>query len=55
MRHLRTVTRTPAPAQEGTTTLIETIVIVVFGVFFADWDNGPQVLQNLSKYFGKTP
>jgi len=51
MTHLHTISR-PRPAQ---TTLVETIIITLFGIFGQDFLNLPQVLQNLQKYFAKTP
>jgi hypothetical protein len=44
----------PSRAQ-GNTTVIEQMIILVMGIFFGTWDNGPQVLQNLQKYYSKTP
>lgn len=57
MRHLAPVTRPAAPAraQQGRTTPLESLILLIFGVYFATWDNGPTVIQNLSKYFAKTP
>lgn len=54
MTHLTPISRRPNLAQ-GQTTVVETIIITLFSVFFQDWDNFAQVIQNLSKYFGKTP
>jgi hypothetical protein len=57
MRHVSPVSRLrrPAPAQQGVTTPIETLIILIFSTYFLDWDNGQTVIQNLAKYFGKTP
>jgi len=41
--------------QSGQTTAIESIIILLLTVFFRTWDNFPTVVQNLSKYYAKTP
>lgn len=55
MKHLACVSRRPSPAQVGVTTPIETIILLLVTVLFRDWDNFPQVIQNLQKYYAKTP
>lgn len=55
MSHLRCVTRAPQPAQTGGTSAMETIIILLMSVIFQDWDNFPQVIQQLSKFYSKTP
>lgn len=55
MTHVRCVTRAPKPAQEGVTTPLETVIILLVSVIFQDWDNFPQVIQQLSKFYAKTP
>jgi hypothetical protein len=59
MKHIRGITRTPAPAQtsliNGNLSPIETLILLLITVFFRDWDNYPQVIQNLQKYYAKTP
>jgi hypothetical protein len=55
MKHLACVSRRPSPAQIGVTTPIETIILLLVTVLFRDWDNFPQVIQNLQKYYAKTP
>lgn len=55
MTHLKPVSRMPGRAQQGTTSVFEQMIILVMGIFFGTWDNGPQVLQNLQKYYAKTP
>ncbi|MBI2425760.1 MAG: hypothetical protein HYV27_23245 [Candidatus Hydrogenedentes bacterium] len=50
--HLKSVSRTPVPAQ---TDAGESLIITLFSILFQDWDNFPQVIQDLSKFFSKTP
>ncbi len=54
MPHIRTISRRPGLAQ-GQTTAIETIIITLLSVFFQGWDNFAPVIQNLSKFYAKTP
>lgn len=54
MRHIHTITATPAMAQ-GNTSPVELIIEVLLAIFFRDWDNFQQVYQGLTKYFSKTP
>lgn len=54
MAHLRNISRSPSPAQQGTS-IVETAIIFLLTIFFQDWDNYPTVVQNLQKYFSKTP
>lgn len=53
--HTRAITRAPHMGQGGQTTALESIIILLITVFFRDWDNFTTVIQNLSKYFAKTP
>ena len=53
--HTRPISRVPRPCQQGQTTSIETLIILVITLFFRDWDNFQSVIQNLSKYYSKTP
>lgn len=55
MRHLKTISRMPSRAQEGQTNIFETIIIVVLSVIFQQWDNFVPVVQNLQKFYSKTP
>ena len=54
MRHVKPVSRIPMPAQ-GQLSLIEQVTLLIFSVFFRDWDNFFPVIQNLQKYYSKTP
>ncbi|NIA15036.1 MAG: hypothetical protein GWP08_13265 [Nitrospiraceae bacterium] len=53
MRHVKTISRTSTPAV-GATTGVEQLILLILGVFFRDWDNGPQVIQNLTSFYSKT-
>lgn len=55
MRHLRPITAAPLPAVEGRITPAEQLILLLLSVFFQDWDNFPQVIQNLQKFYSKTP
>jgi hypothetical protein len=62
MKHVQTVSRVPAPALNigggggyGNTSIAETVIILVMTVLFNDWENFPSVIQNLQKYYSKTP
>lgn len=55
MAHVRSMSCVPRPAQQGQTTASESIIIVVLSVLFNDWDNFIPVLQNLQKFYSKTP
>lgn len=56
MRHIHTISCTPAAAQTGgVTTPVELLIEVLVAVLFRDWDNFQQVYQGLTKYFSKTP
>ena len=52
MKHVRLVSRAPAVGQLSA---IEQLIITLFTFYFSDWDNFPVVIQNLQKYFTKTP
>lgn len=53
--HTRAITRAPHMGQVGGTSALESIIILLVTVFFRDWDNFPTVIQNLSKFYAKTP
>jgi len=55
MRHIRPISTAPQPAQQGQVTFGEQIILLLLTVFFQDWDNFPQVIQNLQKFYSKTP
>jgi len=55
MSHLRLISRTPSPAQQKATDIYETLILYLMAIIFQDWDNFQQVIQNLSKYYSKTP
>jgi len=55
MAHLKYVSHTPTLAQQGDTTPIETIILTLLSVFFIEWDNYNVVIQNLQKFYSKTP
>jgi len=61
MKHLSTVSRKPGLALIGgigggsNTTIGEQLVILLMTVFFNDWENFSAVIQNLQKYYQKTP
>jgi hypothetical protein len=50
--HTRVITRAPHPGQ---TDIAETAIIFLLTIFFRGWDNFQPVLQNLSKFYSKTP
>lgn len=54
MQHLKPISR-PRLAQQGTLSLPEQIIIFLMTIFFGTWDNGPQVIENLRKFYAKTP
>lgn len=62
MKHLSTVSRRPGLALIGggigggsNTTIGEQLIILLMTVFFNDWENFGTVIQNLQKYYQKTP
>ncbi len=55
MKHLQSITRRPQPAQEEQTSVWESLILLLLGIFFRDWDNYDTVSQNLEKFYGKTP
>lgn len=55
MRHVTTISRRPAPAQEGVTTPLESAIITLLTILFGDWINGPTVISNLANFYAKTP
>lgn len=54
MKHIYAISRTTAP-QHAETTAVETIILYLVVVFFQSWDNFASVVQNLQKYYAKTP
>jgi len=54
MKHIAPITSLPSRAQ-GSTSPIEGAILILITIFFQDWDNFEQVIQNLSKYYSKTP
>ncbi len=54
MKHIRTVSQRPAIAQ-GSMSPLESLVLLLLGIFFNDYHNYPQISQNLEKFFRKTP
>ncbi len=54
MAHLTAVSRSPIPPKAATDT-IETVIIILLSTIFSDWDNFPQVVQGLQKFYNKTP
>lgn len=55
MTHIRPISRPPSPAQEGNVTALESIILLLMSVIFQDWDNFGPVIQNLRKFYSKTP
>lgn len=55
MKHIQTVSKRPAFAQQGSLSPLESIILLLMGIFFQDFQNYPQVSQNLEKFFRKTP
>jgi len=54
MKHLQGITCLPSPAQ-GSTSPLEALILAFITIFFNDWDNFQSVIQNLSKFYSKTP
>jgi hypothetical protein len=57
MKHIRTISATPAPAQNflgGGLELAESLVILFLTAGFQGWDNFQPVIQNLQKFYSKT-
>ena len=52
MTHCRPISRRPVPGQVS---LVEQAIITLLTIFFNDWDNFPVVIQNLQKFYSKTP
>lgn len=60
MTHVTPVSRRPALALNlgggsGNITIAEQAVLLLLSLFFSDWQNYAQVIQNLQKYYRKTP
>lgn len=55
MSHLKSLSRRPLVAQEGTTTPLESAIITILSVVFGHWLNGPQIIENLAAFYAKTP
>ena len=51
MKHIRTMSQTPSPAQNFAG--VETGIILILTLIFQDWDNFPSVISNLQKAFSK--
>ncbi|HOS03807.1 MAG TPA: hypothetical protein PKZ01_12060 [Candidatus Hydrogenedentes bacterium] len=55
MRHIKTLSRTPLSAQSGLLSgglnLAETLVMMLLGIFFRNWDNYAAVSRNLQKFY----
>ncbi len=54
MKHVNPLSQIPSPAQ-GTLNPAEQLVILLLSVFFADNPNLQPVMQNLQKFYRKTP
>ena len=54
MKHVTPVSRIPSQA-DGVLNPAEQLVILLLGIFFADNPNLGPVLQNLEKFYRKTP
>ncbi len=52
MKHVRAISQAPSPAQSNFAGL-ETGIILILSIIFQDYDNFPQVIQNLQKAFSK--
>lgn len=55
MAHVRLISRGKMPVAHGATDVYETIILLLVSIFFNDWDNFASVIQNLQKYYSKTP
>lgn len=55
MAHVKPISRNISPLRPALLDAVETIILLLVSIIFKDWDNFPQVIQNLEKYFGKTP
>ncbi len=55
MLHIKTLSRRPSMAQQDQTTPAESLVLMLLGIFFRDWDNYGGVSRSLEKFYGKTP
>ena len=51
MRHIRPIGRSP---QLAATSLIESLILLMFTAAFQEFQNFQQVIQNLQKYYQKT-
>ena len=54
MAHLKPISLARRP-MAGQTSVIEQAIVTLLTIFFFDWDNFPVVIQNLQKYYAKTP
>lgn len=54
MKHVQPITSVPLKAQ-GVTTPIESVILLLFTIFFSTYENFPSVIQNLQKFYAKTP
>ena len=55
MNHIRPISSVPRTAQVGRITAVEQLILLLLAIFFQDWDNFAPVIQNLSKFYSKTP
>ena len=53
MRHVRPLSLAHKPAP-GDTTLLEQLILAIFGIYFQQWDNFQPVFSNLQKFYSKT-
>ena len=53
MKHLRTISRLYIPSK-GQVSALESVIMLIMGVFVGDWDNYSQVSQNLRKFYEKS-
>ena len=54
MNHVKSISRTRVNVQLAETTPLESLIVLVFTIYFGDWTNGPAAIQNLAKYYEKT-
>lgn len=54
MKHLKQMSLIGGADYRGETTVVEQLILLFLGIFFADWTNFSAVIQNLSKFYAKT-
>jgi len=54
MTHIKPITSVPLKAQ-GVTTPVESVILLLFTIFFQSYTNFSSVIQNLQKFYSKTP